>query len=682
MHSKFAPLRSLKTRVTLFTLAIFVASIWVLSFFSIRTLQSDMQRVLGEQQFSTASFIASQVNDELTDRLAALARIAKNMDIQMMSKPAAMQVWLEDRQAIHVMFNGGIYITGLDGTAIASLPVSVGRVGVNYMERDSVAAALKEGKAGISKPTPGKQLNSPVFSMATPIRDSQGKVIGAFVGVVDLGRASFLNQITENTYGKTGGYLLVAPQHRLIVTATDKRRILEVSPQPGRIPLIDRFLAGYEGTGITVNPLGVEVLVSARQVPVAGWYVSAALPTTEAFAPIHDMQNHVLWVTTLLTLLAGSLTWWMLRRQLAPMISAVKTLAKLSESEQPHQALPITSQDEIGDLIGGFNHLLVSLNKRDEELRQEQQRLSNILWGTGVGTWEWNVQTGEIRINEQWAEMVGYRIEELAPISNGTWVQFSHPDDQARSVDLIARHFSGELDHYELEARVRHKAGHWVWVLGRGKLVSRTPDGKPEWMAGTHWDITERKKLETEVRQLAYFDSLTGLPNRRMLIDRLSLAMAVSQRRALHGALMFLDLDNFKSLNDTHGHGVGDLLLIEVGQRLSKCVRKTDTVARLGGDEFVVMLSELDAERSVSTELAHTIAEKIRITLGNPYQFNVLHAGKPETVVEHHCSASIGVVVFVGQSASQEDLLKWGDAAMYQAKNAGRNAVRFYMELN
>jgi diguanylate cyclase (GGDEF)-like protein/PAS domain S-box-containing protein len=678
MFSRLVLLRSLKTRITFFSLAIFVASIWVLSFSSIRMLQSDMQRVLGEQQFSTASFIASQVNDELADRLAALERIAGNMNIDLIRKPAAMQKWLEDRQAIHVMFNGGIYITGIDGTAIASLPVSVGRVGVNYMERDNVAAALKGGKAGISKPTLGKQLNSPVFSIATPIRDSLGKVIGAFVGVVDLGKASFLDQLTENTYGRTGGYLLVAAQHRLIVTATDKKRILEASPEPGRIPLIDRFLAGYEGTGVAVNPQGVEVLISAKQVPVAGWYVSAGLPTTEAFAPIQDMQKHVLWVTTLLTLLAGSLTWWMLRRQLAPMLTAAKTLAQLSESDQPHQALPIASQDEIGELIGGFNHLLASLNKRDEELRKEQQRLSNILWGTGVGTWEWNVQSGEIRINAQWAEMVGYRLEELAPISNDTWVHFSHPDDQARSVGLIARHFSGELDHYEIEARVRHKAGHWVWVLGRGKLVSRTPDGRPEWMAGTHWDITERKNLETEVRQLAYFDSLTGLPNRRMLSDRLSFAMAASQRRSLHGALMFLDLDNFKALNDTHGHGVGDLLLIEVARRLSNCVRKTDTIARLGGDEFVVMLSELDTDNFASTELARVISEKVRITLGNPYQFNVLHAGKPATSVEHHCTASIGVVVFIGQSSSQEDILKWGDAAMYQAKKAGRNAVRFY----
>jgi PAS domain S-box-containing protein len=133
-------------------------------------------------------------------------------------------------------------------------------------------------------------------------------------------------------------------------------------------------------------------------------------------------------------------------------------------------------------------------------LAEKQQRLANILWGTGVGTWEWNVQTGETRFNERWAEIVGYRLEELAPVNIETWARLAHPDDLVRSGELAARHFSGEADHYECEARMRHKDGHWIWVLDRGKVVSRTPDGKPEWMAGTHWEITERKAIEESLR--------------------------------------------------------------------------------------------------------------------------------------------------------------------------------------
>ncbi|MBY0455506.1 MAG: PAS domain S-box protein [Burkholderiaceae bacterium] len=137
----------------------------------------------------------------------------------------------------------------------------------------------------------------------------------------------------------------------------------------------------------------------------------------------------------------------------------------------------------------------------EQKLQQEQQRLSNILWGTGVGTWEWNVQTGEARFNERWARIVGYRLEELSPISIDTWTQLVHPDDLAQSGDLLARHFSGELEHYEMEARMRHKEGRWVWVVDRGKVVSCTPDGKPEWVVGTHWDITERKHAERALKE-------------------------------------------------------------------------------------------------------------------------------------------------------------------------------------
>jgi PAS domain S-box-containing protein len=139
---------------------------------------------------------------------------------------------------------------------------------------------------------------------------------------------------------------------------------------------------------------------------------------------------------------------------------------------------------------------------RTAELAQEKQRLANILWGTDIGTWEWNVQTGETRFNERWAEMLGYRLEELSPVNIDTWKRLAHPDDQAQSGDQLARHFSGEIDHYETEARMRHKDGHWVWVLDRGKLVSRTPDGQPEWMAGTHEEITRRKQDEEFLLQL------------------------------------------------------------------------------------------------------------------------------------------------------------------------------------
>jgi diguanylate cyclase (GGDEF)-like protein/PAS domain S-box-containing protein len=193
-------------------------------------------------------------------------------------------------------------------------------------------------------------------------------------------------------------------------------------------------------------------------------------------------------------------------------------------------------------------------------------------------------------------------------------------------------------------------------------------DGKPVLQA-TVRDITERKQNEQKIYQLAFYDSLTNLPNRRLLMDRLRQAFSVGARSGQHGALLFLDLDNFKTLNDTKGHDIGDLLLAEVAKRLNACVRDGDTVARLGGDEFVVVLDALSAVPDEAAAQADLVAEKIRDILSQPYQLGNY---------EHHTTPSIGVVLFRGHLQSVDDVLKYADTAMYQAKSAGRNTIRFY----
>ena len=193
-------------------------------------------------------------------------------------------------------------------------------------------------------------------------------------------------------------------------------------------------------------------------------------------------------------------------------------------------------------------------------------------------------------------------------------------------------------------------------------------DGKPVLQA-TVRDITERKQNEQKIYQLAFYDSLTNLPNRRLLMDRLRQAFSVGARSGQHGAVLFLDLDNFKTLNDTKGHDIGDLLLSEVAQRLNTCVRDGDTVARIGGDEFVVVLDTLSAVPDEAAAQADLVAEKIRDILSQPYQLGNY---------AHHTTPSIGVVLFRGHLQSLDDVLKYADTAMYQAKSAGRNTIRFY----
>jgi diguanylate cyclase (GGDEF)-like protein/PAS domain S-box-containing protein len=683
-NSKISPWHSLKTRVTLLTLGIFVIGIWALSLYASRMLKEDMQRVLGEQQFQAVSLVAAQVDSELTERLEALELIAKEMEGPLSASPAALQAHLEQRPLLQSLFNGGVFATGVDGTAIADVPWSSGRIGTNYLDRESVSGPLKTGQTVIGRPAMGKKLGAPIFSIVAPLRDGAGAVVGTLVGTINLGKPNFLDKITDSGYGKTGGYLLEDSKNRLIITGTDKSRIMQALPAPGVNWLIDRHVDGHDETGITVNPKGVEVLASARRIPVADWFIVASLPTAEAFAPIHDLQQRMLWTTLMLTLLAGALTWWMLQRQLAPMLKTAHQLTLLSTTTAPVKPLTVTRQDEIGAMVGGFNHLLETLGKREMALTDSEFRWKFAIEGAGDGLWDWDVPSSTVFYSTHWKEMLGFAQDEIGD-GLDEWSKRIHPGDRERVMADVQAHLDGLTPIYLNEHRVSCKDGSWKWILDRSLVVSRDAAGNPLRVIGTHTDITERHEaeaarnaLQEQIRQLAFIDPLTQLPNRRLLDDRLSQALAASKRSGLYGALMFLDLDNFKPLNDTHGHAAGDLLLAEAARRLTAFVRETDTVARLGGDEFVVLLSELHADKTVSTEQAGAVAEKIRHSLAAPYQLTVTQPGDPVTTVEHHCSASIGVVLFVNHQSSQVDLMKWADAAMYQAKDAGRNAVRFY----
>ncbi len=209
-----------------------------------------------------------------------------------------------------------------------------------------------------------------------------------------------------------------------------------------------------------------------------------------------------------------------------------------------------------------------------------------------------------------------------------------------------------------------------------GGLI-RNSNGEATSVVVVSHDITERIRAASEIRSLAFYDPLTHLPNRRLLEDRLAQAFAATKRSGFFGALIFVDLDKFKPLNDEHGHAVGDLLLVEMASRLKNCVRELDTVARIGGDEFVVMIADLNAEKAESMTEAEVVARKLLAALSVPYALPVLEEGTVKKIVEYQCTASIGVALFNSQENRSDEVMKWADMAMYRAKDAGGNAVRF-----
>lgn len=206
-------------------------------------------------------------------------------------------------------------------------------------------------------------------------------------------------------------------------------------------------------------------------------------------------------------------------------------------------------------------------------------------------------------------------------------------------------------------------------VIERSWILVRDEQGEPHSIFTIDTDITARKEAEEKIYHLAFYDQLTGVPNRQLLQERVQQAIMLSRRSQQKNALLFIDLDNFKKLNDTQGHAMGDLLLMEVANRLTACVRESDTVARFGGDEFVVVVNELSRDEQDAAARVRIVGDKILEALGRPYQVGKL---------THHSTPSIGIVLFDGVTGDVENLIKWADMAMYSAKAAGRNSIRFY----
>ena len=278
-----------------------------------------------------------------------------------------------------------------------------------------------------------------------------------------------------------------------------------------------------------------------------------------------------------------------------------------------------------------------------------------------------------LQVNHAFTEISGYTVEEVVGQTPRLFKSGRHTADFYVAMwDRIKRTgaWQGEIWDRRKNGEIYPK---WLTIT-----AVKSDDGTTTHYVGAHTDISTRKAKEDVIKNMAFYDPLTQLPNRHLLNDRLSQAMAASKRSGYYGALMFLDLDNFKPLNDTHGHIAGDLLLIEAADRLNNCVREMDTVARFGGDEFVVMLNGLDTDEARSTTQAEIIAEKIRNALSEPYWLTIKHEGEVDTSMQYECTASIGVSLFFNYEASQSGILKRADTAMYLAKKSGRNSIRFY----
>jgi diguanylate cyclase (GGDEF)-like protein/PAS domain S-box-containing protein len=307
----------------------------------------------------------------------------------------------------------------------------------------------------------------------------------------------------------------------------------------------------------------------------------------------------------------------------------------------------------------------ITLRKRaEQQMVRAKERLDLALTSSSLALWDWDLRAGRVYFNQNWPEMLGDPPHE-ATFSADEVLAWNHPDDREVFRVALANAAKGVSEEFDCEYRVPNAAGEWIWVHSRGKVTQRDSDGRARRMTGTSTNVTKRRMAEERAEYLATRDALTGLPNRVLLHDRLEQAVVNAAR--VHGgfAFMFIDLDRFKTINDSLGHHAGDELLKGVAQRLTACVRASDTVARLGGDEFAVILENLGGDE----DGAQNVAQKMIASMAAP----MLVEGQALNT-----SCSIGISAFPADGRDSGTLMKNADVAMYYAKEKGRNNYQFF----
>lgn len=322
-----------------------------------------------------------------------------------------------------------------------------------------------------------------------------------------------------------------------------------------------------------------------------------------------------------------------------------------------------TLNDDTGEpvLTRGTVQDITRIKVAEEALRVSEERWKFALEGAGDGLWDWNIQTGELYLSKQELTVLGYAGESSAQAHIDEWVARQHPDDRVVRQAALDKYLEGEAPLYTCEFRTQARDGGWRWILARGMVVSRSSDGKPLRMIGTHSDITERKRMESKLIYMATTDSLTGASNRRHFLEQVELELERVKRHTNTASLLMLDIDRFKRINDVYGHAVGDDVLRHFAELTGQRLRHIDQFGRLGGEEFGVLLPGTDREgaKEFGLQLLHTVANM-------PVQ-----SDKGEI----HITVSIGVTTFDPGDDTPAGILTRADAALYRAKQAGRNRL-------
>ncbi|MDE2440402.1 MAG: PAS domain-containing protein [Betaproteobacteria bacterium] len=492
-------------------LVVVLGILWAAEYSLSQSLRHDMEAAISAQQYSTVSLIAKEIDRSILERLSIADSLASSLTNGTLDSPAATQRLIEERKIPERIFNWGIIVTDRTGTAIASVPSGLHRTGTNYIAYDFIAKALSTGDVQLPDPVISPNSGLPVFTMVVPIVDRKQRTIGLVIGVTNLAEANFLDEISLAKYGNTGDFLITAPVGRLCVASSDKRRVMKPGPARGINPVYDRYIDGYEGSGIATSSRGVVEMSSSRRIPTTGWLMQSVLPVDEAFAPIEAMERHLIVISLVLTLVATLISWWWLYRQLRPLSEASSLLRQMREGKIPRQALPVVRHDEIGLLTEAFNGLQATIINEEARAAEHaaNRRLRHIVSVVPGMVFQYRLHTdGQSEfpfVSEGIREIYGIAPEE-AERNSRLLLDMMHPDDR-ESFLASMNESSRTLTPWNTDYRIILPNAQCKCLMITAQ-PERVGEGETFWH-GFITDISERQAMAAELEQ--YRDHLEHL---------------------------------------------------------------------------------------------------------------------------------------------------------------------------
>ncbi len=631
------------------------------------SLRQTIFKSVDSQAITTAHGIGTFIKERLEDT-RSIASVLPVEDL-VATNHRNLEIHLENLSRTFPRFGNGIYILDKDGILIADAPSHPELYGKSFAYRNYYKRTVQEHRGVMSDTYISKRTNQPVLTFTAPILDKDsGKLIAIVACSVRLYSQDDLLAYRKEKIGNTG-YIYVFDQFRRLILHPEDKRMMTLVPE-GKNKVLEAALHGFVGAGETINSLGIPMLIAVRPIANSDWYAAVQITQKEAYAPVKNARTSILLMSGISLLLVIIIGAGAIRLVTKPLSQLERVASQITVNleqieNQEGSALfdssidtlkTIRSHDEIGLLATAFLRLT--------------QKLHSALDSLQIAAKNWQLTFNSVHEALVTLDTEG-RIVTMNRIAED-WFRVSLTKVHGQNAASVL--FDSQeppKDWPDVALLMQHQKVIWSQEIGRSEGIFQftitpiTTEKKTIGAVLTVNDITELVETEEQVRNMAFYDQLTGLPNRFLLKDRILQALIMAGRAQQRVALMFLDLDHFKRANDRYGHDVGDTLLCQVANTLSRCIRGNDTLSRIGGDEFVIVLHETDSQQINPT----IVADRIITALSNPFFIN----GH-----ELRVGTSIGIAYFPEDGEDDTTLLKHADMAMYQAKSYGGNTYRFF----